>query len=153
MDPPGIEEIDLGKLSCDGGVVADATEFALIAHCCRINSGGHRNGRVIRDGLIHTDRVHPRVQHHVREQEQQQPPTKLQAILTQPEMLLESILLLRRGKNAKLQTRCRGRFLAKAYEQLVLRGRRFSLPLIQMLEPQDHLALHGSICAESTGQR
>jgi hypothetical protein len=42
--------------------------------------------------LVHANRVHPRVQHHVREQEQQQPSTKLQVILTQPEMPLEGLL-------------------------------------------------------------
>jgi hypothetical protein len=36
VDPPGVEKIDLGKLRCDGGAVADATQFALIARSRRI---------------------------------------------------------------------------------------------------------------------
>jgi hypothetical protein len=40
VDPPGVEEIDLGKLSCDGGAVADSTEFALIARSRRIFCAG-----------------------------------------------------------------------------------------------------------------
>jgi hypothetical protein len=72
VDPPGVEEIDFGKLRRDRGVVADATEFALIAHSRRIICAGrNRYRRVVTDNLIHTDCVHPRVQHHVREQEQQ----------------------------------------------------------------------------------
>jgi hypothetical protein len=40
VDPSGIEEIDLGKLRCDGSAVAYATEFALITHTRRMICAG-----------------------------------------------------------------------------------------------------------------
>jgi len=72
VNPLGVEEIDLGKLRCNGGVVADATQFALIAHSPRIvGCGGSRYRNVAGDCFIRADRVHPWVQHDVCEQEQQ----------------------------------------------------------------------------------